>query len=276
MTEPATGWAGTETATRYATFAASHPMYRETSRDLIARAELHAGSRVLDLCAGTGVTTTALLDALGPQGRVVALDGSAAMLDQARQQVIDPRVTWVQARAEDVADVVPEPCDAVVCNSAIWQTDMSATFAGIRQVLRPGGTFVCNIGRMFLIMPFSKEELQRTKPGLFDLMQAIAVLDHGYVAPGGPRGGRPLTPSGVNELLAATGLVPAKPEVVAYDQSHEQYKAWLKIPIFTERMFPGLAYETRMAILDAAFDRLDKAVPPAPTSWVIFRAKAVA
>jgi SAM-dependent methyltransferase len=248
-------------------------MYRQTSADLVARAGIHPGSTVLDLCAGTGTTTAALLEALGPDGRVVAVDGSAAMLEQARRQVTDSRVRWIEARAEQLVEAVQAPVDAIVCNSAIWQTELAATFAGVHAVLRPGGTFVCNVGRMFLVMPFSEADLNRTKPGLMELMSAIAVLDHDYLAPLGARvGGRPLTPDSVMAKLSSSGLDPDEPEVVTYDQTHDQHAAWLRIPIFTERLLPGMPYEQRVAVLDAAVARLDASAPPLPSTWVIFRA----
>jgi len=45
----------------------------------------------------------------------------------AASSVTDPRVTWIQSRAESVDRLGTEPVDAVICNSAIWQTDLAAT-----------------------------------------------------------------------------------------------------------------------------------------------------
>lgn len=269
--ESATGWASAHTAQEYADFASTHEMYRRTSADLVDRLQLAPDSRVLDLCAGTGVTTEALLARLGPAGTVVAVDGSAAMLEQASARVRDERVGWVEGRAEQVADLVDGPFDAAVCNSAIWQTELASTVPALAGLLRPDARFACNIGRGFLMMPFTEAELTRTKPGVYEVMTAYAVLDLDYTPPlGGRRGGPPLTPEGVVALLESAGLAPDPPELVTYPQPAAEAIAWLRIPVFTEQLFPGLDYATRMRLLDKAVAH--GAAEQRPLPWVVFTA----
>lgn len=142
------GWGDPATARAYAAFAQRDAMYRETSRDLVRLAEVHGDQVVVDLACGTGVTTEEVLTVLGPSGQVFALDSSPAMLGQARAAIDDPRVHWIEAPAEALAKTVGA-ADVVVCNSAIWQTDMAAVFAAVGRILAPGGRFVFNIGRRF-------------------------------------------------------------------------------------------------------------------------------
>jgi ubiquinone/menaquinone biosynthesis C-methylase UbiE len=82
-----------------------------------------ADAAVLDLACGTGATTREILATLGSDGRVTAVDNSAAMLRVAAKSTADPRVTWIHARAESVGQHAIQPVGAVICNSAIWQTD---------------------------------------------------------------------------------------------------------------------------------------------------------
>lgn len=105
---------------------------------------------VIDLACGTGVTTEAILAALGPDGRVTGVDGSAAMLAVAASSVTDRRVTWIHARAENLDQGMVGLAHAVVCNSAIWQTDLDATMRTVRNVLAEDGRFVFNVGSPFL------------------------------------------------------------------------------------------------------------------------------
>ncbi|MBO0770431.1 MAG: methyltransferase domain-containing protein [Actinobacteria bacterium] len=72
---------------------------------------------------------------LGPGGRLDGVNRSPAMLAVAARSVVDPRASWIQARAENVDAQVARPVDAVLCNSAIWQADPAATAAAVCNVL---------------------------------------------------------------------------------------------------------------------------------------------
>ncbi|MGH3855659.1 MAG: methyltransferase domain-containing protein [Pseudonocardiaceae bacterium] len=61
-----------------------------------------AGLHLLDLGCGTGASTLALL-AAAPQARITAVDASAGMLAKARQADWPARVSFVHARAEELA-----------------------------------------------------------------------------------------------------------------------------------------------------------------------------
>ena len=132
------GWDEDTTAEAYAAFTRDFPMYGATSRDLAHRAGLAGSSLVVDLCGGAGATAEAILDLVPPQAQVISLDNAAAMQRVGRRTLTDPRLTWVTAPAENLAEHVPGAADAVVCNSAIWKTDVAQVFAAVRQVLRPG------------------------------------------------------------------------------------------------------------------------------------------
>lgn len=248
-------------------------MYRDTSRDVVAAAGVQPGATVLDLCCGTGVTTEALLEVVGPDGRIVAVDGSAAMLVEAQRRVADPRVEFNHSPAENIAGVVPDAVDAVVCNSAIWQTDIEQVITAMERVLRPGGSVAFNVGRRFLIMPFTAEELAPRSPGLSELALAIAILDHDFMPPmvGRGGGGQPLTPGRIEEMLKGAGLVPGEPRVVQYPMPAQQMRAWLSIPVFSQQT-PGRGYAEKMKILDAAYERL-KSKAAESSRWLIFSAQ---
>src|SRR4051794_41528939 len=55
-------------------------------REVLDRLELRGDERVLDAGCGTGRVTAALLERL-PHGEVVAVDGSPAMVQQARERL---------------------------------------------------------------------------------------------------------------------------------------------------------------------------------------------
>jgi trans-aconitate 2-methyltransferase len=96
---------------------------------------------VLDVGAGTGRDTAALLDRL-PRGHVMAVDGSAAMLDRLRRRLagVDPaRLTVLRANLAEPL-VLDRPVDAVFSVATLhWLPDHPAVFRSLAGVLRPGG-----------------------------------------------------------------------------------------------------------------------------------------
>ncbi len=122
------------------------PQYRWGAA-VVDRLELDGDATVLDAGCGSGRVTELLARRL-PRGRVVALDGSAAMLETARRRLAPfaQRVTFVHA---DLLDPLPlaEPVDAVLSTATFhWVPDHDALFAHLAEVLRPGGPLVAQCG----------------------------------------------------------------------------------------------------------------------------------
>ncbi|MGO9316066.1 MAG: class I SAM-dependent methyltransferase [Syntrophobacteraceae bacterium] len=96
---------------------------------------------VIDLGCGTGNLAQALLMRLSERGRVIAVDFSPRMLDEARCKVRDPRVEWIDAAAESlpVGDAL---ADRIICFSA-WPHFSSPQDVALemRRALKPGGLF---------------------------------------------------------------------------------------------------------------------------------------
>jgi SAM-dependent methyltransferase len=69
--------------------------------DLVARASLRAGDRVLDVACGTGVVARHAAPQVGPTGRVVGLDLNAGMLTVARAVAATEALTieWCESSA---------------------------------------------------------------------------------------------------------------------------------------------------------------------------------
>jgi demethylmenaquinone methyltransferase/2-methoxy-6-polyprenyl-1,4-benzoquinol methylase len=110
----------------------SGPWYR---RSALRRAGLAAGMRVLDVATGTGLVAREALSIAGP-GCVLGLDPSAGMLAEAGELGIP----LVRALGERI------PCrdgafDFVSMGFALRHVaDLTALFAEMHRVLRPGGT----------------------------------------------------------------------------------------------------------------------------------------
>ena len=115
-------------------------------RAVVDRLRLGGDERVLDAGCGSGRVTEMLLARL-PRGRVVALDGSASMVAEARRRFAgDARLEYLVA---DLAQPLPlaEPVDAVLSTATFhWIDDHEALFRHLAAVLRPGGWLVAQCG----------------------------------------------------------------------------------------------------------------------------------
>jgi trans-aconitate 2-methyltransferase len=115
-------------------------------RVVLDRLPLEGDERVLDAGCGTGRVTAMLLERL-PRGRVVALDGSPSMIEEARRRFAgDQRVDFVTA---DLAEPLPlgAPVDAILSTATFhWITDHGALFRNLAAVLRPGGRLCAQCG----------------------------------------------------------------------------------------------------------------------------------
>lgn len=114
---------------------------------VLDRLPLNGDERVLDAGCGSGRVTELLATRL-PHGRVVALDGSASMIEAARDRLapFGDRIEYVVA---DLGLPLPinGPVDAILSTATFhWVPDHEALFANLAAVLRPGGWLVAQCG----------------------------------------------------------------------------------------------------------------------------------
>src|SRR2546427_3484863 len=89
--------------------------------DLLAKVKKEKADLIVDLGCGPGNLTRTLIDRW-PTARVVGVDSSPEMLDQAKPLAIPGRLEFVQA---DIASWTPDkPIDLIVSNAALqWVSD---------------------------------------------------------------------------------------------------------------------------------------------------------
>jgi trans-aconitate 2-methyltransferase len=115
----------------------------EMGRAVLERLELRGDETVLDAGCGTGKVTADLVERL-PRGRVIAVDASPSMVEQARERLPDR----VDVRRADLLELdLDEEVDAVLSTATFhWIADHDRLFARLRAALRPGGRFVAQCG----------------------------------------------------------------------------------------------------------------------------------
>jgi len=103
------------------------------------------GDTVLDLACGTGLNFSHIIRRIGPEGRIVGVDFTRAMLRQARGRLVRHRwdsVTLVEGDATRLP-LASDSCDAVLCSYAMAIIpDYRRAIGEVVRVLKPGGRLV--------------------------------------------------------------------------------------------------------------------------------------
>ena len=116
--------------------------HRAYAEGLIAHSALRPGHCVLDAGVGTGFAAIAAAMRVGPTGRVVGVDVSSGMLQQAQVAVEASglrNVELLQADACELSGLPDKSFDAVICSAALLYMPVQAALAEWRRLLRHGG-----------------------------------------------------------------------------------------------------------------------------------------
>jgi trans-aconitate 2-methyltransferase len=120
----------------------SDPQY-EWGLEVLDRLELAGDEYVMDAGCGSGRVTAKLLEEL-PNGRVLCVDASESMIEQARL-ALRGRADYLVADLTEVK--VDEPVDVVFSTATFhWVLDHDLLFARLGDALEPGGRLVAQCG----------------------------------------------------------------------------------------------------------------------------------
>jgi trans-aconitate 2-methyltransferase len=110
---------------------------------ILDRLELRGDETVLDAGCGTGGVTEMLVERL-PRGRVIGVDGSRAMLEEASKR-LGPGVELIHCDLLELE--LPEPVDAIFSSAVFhWIKDHARLFARLHEALAPGGHLEAQCG----------------------------------------------------------------------------------------------------------------------------------
>lgn len=105
---------------------------------------LGRGDRVIDIGCGTGLNFALLQEAIGPEGRIIGVDLTDAMLDQARRRVTQHGWENVELVQSDAAHYAfPAQVDGVISTFALtFIPDGDQVIRNGRRALAPGRHWV--------------------------------------------------------------------------------------------------------------------------------------
>jgi len=149
------------------------------ARDLIRKANLRPGERVLDVACGTGIIARLALQRIGTKGTVTGVDINPGMLAVARSITSDLPIEWQEANAEDL----PYPADSydiVFCQMGLqFMEDKPSALKEMHRVLVPGGRLFLNMpgpaGEPFVI--FAEAMERYINPGAKEFVYTVFSLN---------------------------------------------------------------------------------------------------
>jgi ubiquinone/menaquinone biosynthesis C-methylase UbiE len=139
----------------------------------VERLGLRRGARVLDVCCGTGASALPAAQAVGPEGRVIAVDLAGELLKLGGAKARAFGLQWVEFRRGDMTDLgFPDrQFDAVVCVFGIFFVpDMESQVAELWRLVRPGGQLaITTWGARFWSPAYEiwLEVVRRVRPALY-------------------------------------------------------------------------------------------------------------
>jgi SAM-dependent methyltransferase len=116
--------------------------FREARRAMIRHLNLQATSTVLEAGCGPGTAMADLSEFVGPGGRIIGLDPTKALVEQARARA---KAAGIAHAAYDVGDIreIARPdasCDAAFCDKILVHVSPTSQAIGeLTRVTRPGG-----------------------------------------------------------------------------------------------------------------------------------------
>ena len=130
--------------------------YQAFIEQAIGRMDIRRGDAILDLGSGTARNTCLMLEALGPTGRVVGVDSSQDMVQQARERChAYSQVTFLERRIEEPLpfhEAFDKACISFTLHS-LEDEDKERVIDNLRRALKPSG--------ILWILDFNEFELDR-------------------------------------------------------------------------------------------------------------------
>ena len=122
-----------------------HPantFWQRYGRRTVERLRLTPGTRVLDVCCGSGASAIPAAETVGPNGSVVGVDLAENLLELARTKAKKRGLDNIQFQSGDLTQLPfdENSFDVVVCVFGIFFVpDMHAALRELKRVARPGG-----------------------------------------------------------------------------------------------------------------------------------------
>lgn len=135
------------------------------SEALLALASPREGERVLDIGCGCGASTIDIARAVGPGGKVTALDISGPMLEEGQRRAEAAGIANIEWQQADAATAPLEEFDLLVSNfGSMFFGDPAAAYSHIRGAAREGARMAMACWRGLADNPWMKIPMDAVRP----------------------------------------------------------------------------------------------------------------
>jgi ubiquinone/menaquinone biosynthesis C-methylase UbiE len=178
-------------------------------RRTIELASLPRGSRVLDVCCGTGASALPAAEAVGPTGKIIGVDLAEELLELARRKAVQQRLGNIKFEVGDMLSLrfPTESFDAVVCVFGIFFVpDMPRAVSELWSRIRPGGKLAMTTWGPNFFQPGSDAFWRSIKDVRPDLFKGFNPWD------------RINDPASLTKIFDKAGIAP--PKIVPENRLH--------------------------------------------------------
>ena len=166
-------------------------------RRTVERLKLRGGAHVLDVCCGTGASALPAGEAIGPKGRVIAVDLAEDLLKLGRVKAAAAGLSWLDFQHGDMTALgFPDRHFDAVVNvfGVFFVPDMEVQVAKFWRLIRPGGQLAITTWGPGIFVPAYEVWLAAVRRVRPDLHSAFNPWD------------RITTPEAVHKLFADAGV----------------------------------------------------------------------
>jgi SAM-dependent methyltransferase len=203
---------------------------RGVSERMVEMAAIKEGDRVLDVAAGYGEPSLTAARVVGPEGRVVATDISAGMLEYGRERAAAAGMEQMEFVESDAAslDFPEQSFDAGLSRwGIIFEPDGEGALTRIRAFLKPGAKMAIS----------SWGPPERVPMLSIPMKTAMERLDVPPPPPGTPGPLSRPTPEAIGGLLEAGGFAEVETDEMNVDLEWESAEAFAQ---FVEEIAPPI------------------------------------
>lgn len=211
------------------------PLYREVTRKLVDMCPVPAGGTVVDVGCGSGLATGTLLEHYQNVGSVIGIDPSEHELRIAEMRVRDPRVRFLQGRAQELESRVGS-VDATILSNVVHQIpapEREPVVSACFRMLRNGG--ICALNTLFYKGAIPPETGIFYSRWMFETNAWLKTRGREVVlAQSKPTALEMFTPQEHEDMLRRAGFLRVSVEEVTYSWSIEDWSALSAYSVFVE------------------------------------------